>query len=74
MSVAFDETVLRQVDSEIRDIKSEFRDVVPEDSIDQVARESLDLLANSRVPQYVPLFVGRFTRRRVKEMAQALRR
>ena len=73
MSVAFDETVLRLVDSEIRVIKSEYRDLVPEESIDKAAQESLDRLANSRVPQYVPLFVGRFTRERIKEMTQGPR-
>jgi len=64
----FDATVLKQVASEVRNIKAEYRGVVPEESIDEVAGESLERLANSRVPQFVPLFVGRFTRERLREL------
>ena len=66
----FDATVLKQVESEVRSIKAEYRGVVPEESIDEVAGESLERLANSRVPQFVPLFVGRFTRERLREMVK----
>ena len=68
MSVAFDETVRRQVETEIRNIKDEYRGVVPEETIDIAALTSLDRLADSRVPQFVPLFVGRFTRERIRAM------
>jgi hypothetical protein len=33
-----------------------------------VADESIQRLATSRVPQFVPLFVGRFTRERLREL------
>ncbi|HTE87193.1 MAG TPA: hypothetical protein VK821_20985 [Dehalococcoidia bacterium] len=68
MQVAFDPVVLKQVASEIRNIKAEYRGVVSEESIDLVARQSLQTLADSRVPQFVPLFVGRFTRERLREL------
>ncbi|GEM_PF-1454836 len=68
MQAAFDATVLKQVATEIRNIKAEYRDVVSEESIDFVARQSLQKLADSRVPQFVPLFVGRFTRERLWEL------
>lgn len=68
MNAVFDGTVLKQVESEVRSIKAEYRGVLPEESIDQVAGESLERLANSKVPQFVPLFVGRFTRQRLREM------
>lgn len=68
VSVAFDETVLRQVESEVRTIKAEYSGLLPEESIDSVAGESLERLADSRVPQFVPLFVGRFTRQRIREI------
>ncbi|HXD81634.1 MAG TPA: hypothetical protein VNU27_08680 [Candidatus Acidoferrum sp.] len=64
----FDANVLKQVATEIRNIKAEYRGVVSEDSIDVVARQSLQNLAGSRVPQFVPLFVGRFTRKRLHEL------
>jgi hypothetical protein len=70
---SFDATVLRQVASEVRNIKAEYRGVVPEESIDEVAGESLERLANSRVPQFVPLFVGRFTRERLRELLRTQR-
>jgi len=68
MKAAFDGSVLRQVESELRVIKSEYLGLLPEESIDRVADESLELLANSKVPQFVPLFVGRFTRKRLREL------
>ena len=68
MAVAFDEAVLKMVESEVRTIKSEYRGLVSEQSIDSMADESLQRLAGSRVPQFVPLFVGRFTRQRIKEI------
>ena len=71
MAATFDATVLKQVESEVRSIKAEYRGVVPEESIDVVASESLERLANSRVPQFVPLFVGRFTRERLREIVKS---
>ena len=68
MQATFNAIVLRQVATEIRNIKAEYRGVVSEESIDLVARESLQYLAGSRVPQFVPLFVGRFTRERLREL------
>ncbi len=68
MQAAFDAIVLKQVANEIRNIKVEYRGLVSEESIDLVARESLQNLADSRVPQFVPLFVGRFTRDRLQDM------
>lgn len=71
MSVSFDPQVLKHVESEVRNIKRDFRGLVPEESIDAVARESLERLADSRVPQFVPLFVGRFTRERLRQQIRA---
>ena len=71
MAVGFDPTVLKQIESEVRTIKAEYSGRVPEESIDLAADESLQRLANSRVPQFVPLFVGRFTRERLRELVAA---
>jgi hypothetical protein len=68
MQAAFDATVLKQVAAEISNIKAEYRGVVSEESIDLVAHQSLQNLADSRVPRFVPLFVGRFTRQRLQEL------
>jgi hypothetical protein len=68
MQAAFDAIVLKQVATEIRNIKAEYHGVVSDESIDLVARQSLQNLANSKVPQFVPLFVGRLTRERLNEL------
>jgi len=68
MKAAFDANVRKQIESEVRTIKAEYEGVVPEASIDRAADESIERLANSRVPQFVPLFVGRFTRERLREL------
>lgn len=71
MAVEFDANVLKQIESEVRTIKAEYRGRVPEASIDVAADESIQRLAGSRVPQFVPLFVGRFTRERLRELVAA---
>jgi len=73
VSVAFDPAVLKMVESEVRTIKTQYRGLVSEQSIDTMADESLQRLAGSRVPQFVPLFVGRFTRERIKEIVASSR-
>jgi hypothetical protein len=73
VAVAFDPAVLKMVESEVRTIKTQYRGVVSEQSIDSMADESLERLAGSRVPQFVPLFVGRFTRERIKEIVSSSR-
>lgn len=67
MTVPFDAQVLKHVDAEVRNIKHDFRGLVPEESIDSYASDALARLAGSRVPQFVPLFVGRFTREALRE-------
>ncbi len=67
----FEPAVLKQIESEVRTIKTEYRGKVSEESIDQVAGESIERLSASRVPQFVPLFVGRFTRERLRELVGA---
>jgi hypothetical protein len=68
MKAAFDANVRKQIESEVRTIKAEYQGVLPEASIDRAADESIERLAGSRVPQFVPLFVGRFTRERLRQL------
>lgn len=68
---AFDANVLKQIETEVRSIKAEYQGRVPEESIDLVAGESIQRLSESRVPQFVPLFVGRFTRERLRQLVGA---
>ena len=71
MTAGFDATVLKQIQSEVSTIKAEYKGLLPEESIEQAAGESVERLAGSRVPQFVPLFVGRFTRERLRELVRA---
>ena len=71
MNPGFDATVIKQIQSEVRTIKAEYHGVVPEESIDKAADESIKRLADSRVPQFVPLFVGRFTREKLRELVKS---
>ena len=71
MKAGFDASVLRQIESEVRTIKAEYHGRVPEESIGLAADESIQRLADSKVPQFVPLFVGRFTRQRLRELVAA---
>jgi hypothetical protein len=70
----FDANVVKQIESEVKTIKAEYRGRLPEESIDLVADESIQRLATSRVPQFVPLFVGRFTRERLRELVASRNR
>jgi hypothetical protein len=71
MQVGFDATVLKQIETEVRTIKAEYHGRIPDESIEQAADESIQRLAGSKVPQFVPLFVGRFTRARLRELVEA---
>lgn len=66
--MAFNTNVLKQVATEIQNVKAEYGGFVSEESIDLVAGEFLLKLAGSKVPQFVPLFVGRFTRERLQAL------
>jgi len=68
MNAAFDDNVVRLIESEVAKIKAEYRDVVAEESVERAAQESIARLANSKVPQFVPLFVSRFTRERLRQL------
>jgi len=70
VDLAFDDGVLKQVASEVSKVKAEYRGVLPEESIDRVVDESLVRLADSKVPQFVPLFVGKFSRQRLRELVE----
>jgi hypothetical protein len=64
----FDTKVLKQVATEIENVKAEYGGFVSDESIELVADECLQSLAGSKVPQFVALFVGRFTRKRLQEL------
>ncbi len=56
---------------EIDRIADEFEGTFSRETIGRYVRESLDALEGSRVKDYVPIFVARFARERLKALAQA---
>jgi arsenate reductase (thioredoxin) len=59
------------LDREIDRIADEFKGTFGAETIGRYVRESLDALEGSRVEDYVPIFVARFTRERLKALGQA---
>jgi protein-tyrosine-phosphatase len=52
-------------------LADEFRGTFSEGTIDRYVRESIQALEGSRVPDFIPIFVDRFTRERLRALAQA---
>jgi hypothetical protein len=55
---------------EIAHLADEFTGVVSKETVDCHVRESLDKLQGARVSSFVPLFVHRFARERLRAPAQ----
>lgn len=55
---------------EIERLTDEFRGIFGQETIERYARESLDALHGSRVKDYLPVLVARFTRERLTAAAQ----
>lgn len=55
---------------EVARLADEFRGVFGSETIDRYVRESLDALEGSRVTDFIPIFVHRFSRERLRALAQ----
>ena len=55
---------------EIARLSEDFSGVFGRETVDRYVRESLDLMKDARVGLYVPLFVDRFVRDRLRALAQ----
>lgn len=56
---------------EIANLVDEFAGIFSRETVDRYVRESLDRLQGARVKDYIPLFVHRFSRERLRALAQA---
>lgn len=56
---------------EIAQIADEFQGAFSQQTIDRYVHESITALEGSRVTDFIPIFVARFTRERLKALAQA---
>ena len=59
------------LEREVERIADEFAGTFGPETINRYVRESLDALEGARVKDYIPIFVARFTRERLKALAQA---
>ena len=71
MSEILDPVTRRHVDNLTRGLVQEFAGVFSEETIHRYISESVDLLGNSRINVFVPVLAHRFTRERLKALAQA---
>lgn len=71
MTQIADPVTLRHVERGVQDLKEQFRGIFSEATIDRFVRESLEALAGSKAPQFVPIFVNRFARERLRALAQS---
>ncbi len=70
MSEILDPVTRHHVDQAAGALAAEFRGVFSEETIARYIGESLDLLGGSRINIYVPVLAHRFTRERLRALAQ----
>ena len=70
MSQALDPVTQHHVRQAADRLKSEFAGMFSVETIERYIGESLDLLGNSRINVFVPVLAHRFTRERLKALAQ----
>jgi arsenate reductase (thioredoxin) len=71
MSQVFDPVTLRHVDRGVKELKEQFRGIFSEETVDRFVKESLASLSTSKAPQFVPVFVNRFAKERLRALAQS---
>ncbi|HSS92840.1 MAG TPA: arsenate reductase ArsC [Candidatus Dormibacteraeota bacterium] len=71
MSHVYDPVTLRHVERGVLELKEQFRGIFSEATVDRFVRESLESLSGSKAPQFIPIFVNRFARERLRALAQS---
>jgi arsenate reductase (thioredoxin) len=71
MSQALDPVTQRHVRQAAEQLKGEFAGIFSAESIERYIGDSLDLLGSSRINVFVPVLAHRFTRQRLRALAQA---
>ncbi len=71
MTQVNDPVTLRHIERGVLELKEQFRGIFSEATVDRFVRESLESLSESKVPQFVPIFVNRFARERLRALAQS---
>lgn len=71
MTDVFDPITRRRIADDLRRLHEEFVGTFSEETVDRYVAESTRALSTSRVQMYVPIFVHRFARERLRALAQA---
>ena len=71
MSQALDPVTQRHVRQAAEQLKGEFAGIFSAETIERYIGDSLDLLGSSRINVFVPVLAHRFTRERLRALAQA---
>ncbi len=71
MAAAFDPVTLEKIRRGSRALHEEFRGTFSPETIERYVQASMEELSFSRVPDFVPLFVHRFARERLRALVQA---
>jgi protein-tyrosine-phosphatase len=71
MSDALDPITQYKIRREAERLYDEFRGIFSTETIERYIAESTDELSGSKISEFVPIFVWRFTRQRLKALAQS---
>ncbi len=71
MKLQLDPGTRAHVDAGIASLKKEFAGVFSPETVDRWADDSLQRLSGARIHDYIPLFVHRFARERLRALAQS---
>ena len=71
MSIELDNEGRRALKHEIDGLTEEFDGVFGRETVERYVSESIDRLSGARLTDFIPLFVHRFTRERLRALAQA---
>jgi arsenate reductase len=74
MTVELDETARKAFANEIARLAEEFRGVFALETVERYVSESIDRMAGARLTDFLPLFVQRFARERLRALAQSEQR
>ena len=71
MQVELDPVSRKAFESELAELESEFRGTFGSETIERYVGESIDRMQGARLTDFLPLFVHRFTRERLRALAQS---
>ena len=71
MAIELDQATKGHIERSLDVLAEEFSGIFSRETIDAYVEQSLDELADARLPDFIPLMVERFSRQRLRALAQA---